>query len=307
MPNTIDIFTATVTTTNSNKLTSFVLSIVISILYPASLYIWPNALTSDRHNPNTIKRNFISVLGISIISFNLLVIYLQWQDDSGNQFQRDSLFQYVNWKTYDTCWNFFLHSLLYPILHVTILFTGPIYLGLKNFKRIYISGFKWNSFSFVMQIFFHWLKQLADIAVIRNLLVAPLSEEFIFRGILLSILVPFWSKIAAIAISSILFGLMHTHHFWRSYYQSKLFNKREAISNLFQCIYTALFGAYASLTYLASGHLVTPILVHSFCNLNGLPDFQQIATNPAHLCLTIIGFIVWLSLLSRCLIDAALL
>lgn len=282
----------TSTSSDLSRLNSLVLSLLISILYPASLYLWPNALTSDRHNPKTIRRNFISVLGTSVVSFNALVFYLQWQDPEHNDSNKP-LLQYVNLKAYRSQWDFSLHCLLLPMLHVTILFVGPIYLDITSFYRTYICGFHWNSVSFVMKVFLHFLKQFADLAVIRNLLVAPLTEELVFRGILLSLLIPFWSRSTAILISSLLFGLMHTHHFWRSLCLSGQFNKREAISTLFQCTYTALFGAYASLTYFASGHLITPILVHSFCNLNGLPNFQTIASKRAHLYLTVVGFCVW--------------
>ena len=279
----------------SGSFNSLVFSILISILYPASLYLWPNALTSDRHNPQTIKRNFISVLGASLISLQAHIWYQQWLDPHYRQ--GNSMWHYINFKPYHSTWNLLTHCIVLPMLHVLVLFAGPIYLDLQSFYRTFICGFRWHSISLMVKSMIHIAKQLLRLPVIRNLIVAPLTEELIFRGVVLSSLRPFWSSGTAILISSIMFGLMHTHHFLRNLLVAKQLRKQDVVSTLVQCTYTALFGAYASIAYIASGHIITPIVLHMFCNFNGLPNFEEIVSSKKQLYITIAGFSIWLCFL----------
>jgi prenyl protein peptidase len=41
----------------------------------------------------------------------------------------------------------------------------------------------------------------------------------------------------------------------------------------FQFVYTTLFGWYAAHVFLSTGHVLSAVLTHIFCNLQGLPDF----------------------------------
>ncbi|KAI2810174.1 CAAX prenyl protease [Blomia tropicalis] len=276
----------------ANEFHSLAVSSLVAFLYPVSMYIWPGALTSDRNHPKTIKRNFVSVLGASFIASKVMTIFLNWHDTSTK-----TVFQYINLHTYQSDWDLFLYCVLYPLLHVMILFIGPIINDCGLFIQTYLVAFKSNPVTFSIQLILLQLKQLTQIVLIRNLVVAPLTEEFIFRGIMLSVLTPFWSKGTSALVSSFLFGLMHAHHFFRTLLLYGKLNRDDAFKTIFQCIYTTLFGLYASMAYLRSGNLITPILLHWFCNLNGLPCFQTIATNRIHMFITMAGFIIWLCFL----------
>jgi prenyl protein peptidase len=71
---------------------------------------------------------------------------------------------------------------------------------------------------------------------------------------------------------------------------------------LFQFLYTTVFGWYESALFLATGSIVPPILVHSFCNWIGVPDLhrmKQVAGGSVQLPLAItasgvIAFIIML-------------
>lgn len=280
--------------------TSLYLSVMVSFLYPASLYVWPNALSSNRQDPQTIKRNFISVAVASAISSQVLLWHLQRLDPKFV----NSIWHYINWKSYDTNWHFLYKCLLQPLLYAIILFSVPIYTEVQSFKQTLVYEFPRNPVSFVIKATSLVAKQAAlpSWALIRNLVVAPLTEEFIFRGVILAILLPSWSNTAAIIISSLLFGLMHSHNLLRRLYLTGKVSSQEIVLSLVQCTYTAFFGAYASITYIASGHLITPIALHCFCNFNGLPNFGEIISNKCHLYLTILGFATWFySLYTTCL------
>lgn len=42
-------------------------------------------------------------------------------------------------------------------------------------------------------------------------------------------------------------------------------------SPAFQFSYTAVFGAYTAFLFIRTGHLIGPVLCHSFCNYMGFP------------------------------------
>jgi membrane protease YdiL (CAAX protease family) len=77
--------------------------------------------------------------------------------------------------------------------------------------------------------------------------VAPISEECIFRGALFRFLVTRMSLRWATTISSILFALLH--------------------QNLFSFLPLALLGAVLSLVYAKTGRLIAPIILHMVFNL----------------------------------------
>ncbi|MGL5805552.1 MAG: lysostaphin resistance A-like protein [Xenococcaceae cyanobacterium] len=78
------------------------------------------------------------------------------------------------------------------------------------------------------------------------IIVAPITEEFLFRGILLHRWSAKWGKTPAILISSILFGLAHMDMFF--------------LSRIFS-------GTILSLLYLETKTLLVPIALHSANNL----------------------------------------
>lgn len=73
--------------------------------------------------------------------------------------------------------------------------------------------------------------------------VAPIAEEFIFRGILLHRWAAKWGVSSAILVSSILFGLLHINPFGLS-----------------------VFGIVMALLYLRSRTIIVPIIAHSLNN-----------------------------------------
>eukprot|EP01126_Amoeba_proteus_P009724 TRINITY_DN13708_c0_g1_i1.p1 TRINITY_DN13708_c0_g1~~TRINITY_DN13708_c0_g1_i1.p1 ORF type:complete len:214 (+),score=18.58 TRINITY_DN13708_c0_g1_i1:347-988(+) len=104
---------------------------------------------------------------------------------------------------------------------------------------------------------------VSDLKTLRNLVVCPIVEEFVFRSIMISILLKGgWSKEGAVGVTMASFGLAHLHHlFWNS-----------APAVLFQLCYTTVFGLYASFLFLRLEHLAAPIVAHIFCNYMGFPQ-----------------------------------
>lgn len=103
-------------------------------------------------------------------------------------------------------------------------------------------------------------------------IVAPITEEFIFRGVLLHRLATKWNLTAGIWLSSIIFGLMHPNP-----------------------IGIAIVGAAWALLYLKTKTLVVPIVAHSMNNTivvvgEWLSTFNQETSNVAESASDITGY-----------------
>lgn len=166
-----------------------------------------------------------------------------------------------------------LEAIVLPLLQTAVLFAGPIYIARQEAQSIRTN-----------------VEKLLDLIVIRNYVIAPVTEEFIFRGVLSAVLLPCWSSPVTLVISSVMFGAAHSHH----YLFEKNMRSVNGLAALEQMIYTSLFGAYASLLYFRSKLILTPILVHSFCNYMGLPDIQAITSSRLSLFITLCGLFSWI-------------
>ena len=82
------------------------------------------------------------------------------------------------------------------------------------------------------------------LVTINTIVVAPITEEFIFRGVLLHRLATKWNIAIAIWISSIIFGLLH----------------------FFDPVGAFLFGVVMALLYIKTKNLIVPIIAHAMYN-----------------------------------------
>uniref|UniRef100_A0A4W3IX80 CAAX prenyl protease 2 n=1 Tax=Callorhinchus milii TaxID=7868 RepID=A0A4W3IX80_CALMI len=55
------------------------------------------------------------------------------------------------------------------------------------------------------------------------------------------------------------------------------------LSAVFQFSYTAVFGAYTAFIFIRTGHLIGPVLCHSFCNYMGFPAIGAAFDHPQKL------------------------
>ena len=187
-----------------------------------------------------------------------------------------------------------IRVLLGVLLQVSLLYTGPIVASLlyTRFARHRLqSGGRKVGF---LQTFY--MLHVEPIVLsfsdgdsssrwsqIRNLLVAPLTEEVIFRGcmtvpLLLSGLTPLHTCLVA----PLFFGTAHFHHALLKYKQGMPI-RNVVMLTTFQFAYTWLFGAYATIAFIRTGSIPAITLSHSFCNLMGLPDFGFMKQHGARL------------------------
>ena len=152
-----------------------------------------------------------------------------------------------------------------PLALTALLFAGPLYMLALDWR----AGVPPAS------------RVPAGPAALRNLVAAPLTEELIFRGGLLSFLLARGlAPGAAAALSPLAFGAAHLHHLHNLVAWEGWPLRRALPAVLFQAAYTTAFGWYAAYLLLRTGSLASPVIVHAFCNFMGFPAFAAIPRYP---------------------------
>ena len=100
----------------------------------------------------------------------------------------------------------------------------------------------------------------------------PFLEEFIYRGLLFTLLRHAgYGGIKSSIYSSLTFSLSHFRHIFDIY-----FTKNMIPHLFFQSFYTLLFGFYTCYAYNYSGTIFAPILLHGVCNKLQMPRFNYL-------------------------------
>ena len=150
---------------------------------------------------------------------------------------------------------------------------------LQSFQYIWIQPTKHSFKSFLDDVEYRWI-------ILRNLCIAPLVEEVIFRACLLPpLLVSITTKrnnrltpTQSSWIAPLFFGIAHLHHFYEKYRQIPSRDRsNKVIGQLVlvvavQWTYTTLFGAYVSHIFIRTCSLLGITLAHILCNYMGLPN-----------------------------------
>lgn len=216
-------------------------------------------------SPTTIKCRFLSVLMVALIS---LVVVQNYRVGPG-----DDLMSSVGIK-WSNIWDVMIHPLL---------ITASLFLGtLVVFKDTYT----WSELKEVMA------EEIPDLIFFRNYVVAPLSEELIFRGVIFSLLSPIDNSIVIVLISALLFSLSHSHH----YFLQKLEGSEpmSLMSGIFQMSYTFVFGCYTGAFFSRTQSIFTTVTLHIFCNFCGFPDFDTLFSNKTYKISTLAGLGFWI-------------
>ncbi|CDZ97383.1 Prenyl protein protease [Phaffia rhodozyma] len=155
---------------------------------------------------------------------------------------------------------FWLPSPLVPFMLAPILFLGPLFtdVGLEGFNP---------------RLAF---ESLGSIVGIRNYIVAPLTEEIVFRACTIAIAQlsgASWTH--QIFITPLWFGLAHAHHAYDVFASGGKTMRAFQIalgSSIFQFMYTTVFGWFAAYLFVTTGSILAPLFAHTFCNIMSLPN-----------------------------------
>lgn len=110
----------------------------------------------------------------------------------------------------------------------------------------------------------------------RDHIFAPITEEFIYRAIVVNLLLlePYSVRFIVL-VAPLLFGFAHLHHGYRMFRHNSMPFIVILVQIVFMTVYTSLFGMLETYLYLKFNHnLLAVIVVHVICNLFSFPDFQ---------------------------------
>ncbi len=245
------------------------ISLVISVLYVAVLYISKHTRPSPtltRNDPLVVYHRITWIIIATVLSIVIVPAYISFYTGKSwiNCFASLRLLIGVKPKKSFmkfSVWNaaFTLIDIAKALLLTAILYIGPIvaYLffddGLESLTQNLING-------------------VSDIWGIRDYIVGPITEEFVYRACI--ILASLSAKMGIdymIFITPLYFGFAHIHHSYSLYIQHKYPFVSIVLSTFFQLCYTTLFGMFTAFLYLRTGTIWAPIVSHSFCNMMGIP------------------------------------
>ncbi|XP_018546635.1 CAAX prenyl protease 2 [Lates calcarifer] len=168
----------------------------------------------------------------------------------------------------------FVPALILPLLLTMVFYLGPL---------IHSAMDNPDGFTVELQSALDvqsWRLCIEDVVWLRNQVVAPVTEELVFRGAMLPMLVPCTGPTAAIFTAPLFFGVAHFHHIIEQRQLHKDSMRVILLVAGMQFLYTTVFGAYTAFIFMRTGHVVGPVLCHSFCNSQGLPDISSALQHP---------------------------
>ncbi len=234
-------------------------SFCLALSYVLSLYVWRSP--HDRDHPETIKRRFVSALGMTLVSPVFASIFGA----------ADLVSRHGVWASVGLRWEGLPAACVVPVGLTVVLFLGPL--------AVMVHG---GAAPRMLLRPYYWRHCLSDLIWWRNHVVAPFTEEFTFRACMLPILLGYFTPGSAALVSPLFFGVAHLHHMAERLRQGQPLASAALIS-LFQMSYTTVFGVYSAFLFLRTGHLMAPVVVHGFCNFMGFPDFAEAANQPPRL------------------------
>lgn len=258
--------------------TALLCAIFFTTLYIAPFYLSATLRSSplnSRDAPSVIRAR-VRAVGLTCLASTLITVYIF--AIHGHATPQDTLRLLGMWPMDPM-------DIVKVTSLVCVLFAGPLY------ESIIVDG-NWR----------HWgLEAIGETLVTswidyRNLVIAPATEELVFRSLTISLyLLAKVRPTEIVLMTPLIFGLAHVHHlveFLRTYtpadrsFPAMRVVVQGLIRSTFQFTYTSLFGIFAAFVYLRTGNIWACILAHSFCNWMGVPRMagrvgQDIIHHPA--------------------------
>lgn len=227
-------------------LTGVLAALGLSVLFVTSLYFWPQNF--HRNHPTCVKQRMFSASIVTVLSPLYLYLF------SSNHTDGPSLPEWIG--VSDPL------SAVLPLLLSILLFAGPLFQH-------------WTTGECLLSDY----DSFKDILLLRNLVLAPITEEIVYRGCMVPLLYSSLGWTATILTLPFFFGIAHLHHAYELRKNGAGIVKC-LLNVLLQSTFTSAFGAYSTLVFLTTGSLVGPVLCHAFCNTMGFPAVSSISDTP---------------------------
>lgn len=253
-------------------------AIAYTVLYIAPFYVSPTLRSTplvSRDAPRVIQAR-VRAVGFTCLVCTLITVYVLVT--YGQATPRDVLRLLGVWPTSPL-------DVARVAALLAVLFAAPLY------ERVVVDGDAraWSPAACKEGLFDSWVGY-------RNFVVAPASEELVFRALTISLyLLAKVDPPRIVFLTPLVFGLAHVHHLVE-FVQARTPDGRRCpapqdwligvLRSLFQFAFTSLFGFFAAFVFLRTGNLFAAILAHAFCNWMGVPRLWgrlgQRAPGPPH-------------------------
>ncbi len=248
---------------------------LLAVAYVGSLYVFvPGSVRKlSRDDPKHIKYRGLACLivcALAILTYPSIFCAPETSSDHAPLFSVTSVMLLPPLDRVS------LKDLIGPLLHTCILYLAPSIASL-----LYMYEFQRRSTTplSMLQVIQGRLGDLKPQGeqefwmTMRNYVIAPWTEEIIFRGCMIpALLATGMSPTRVALVAPVFFGIAHVHHAVQKLADGEP-PKRVLFMTLFHFVYTSLFGSYASHAFIRVGSVLSVTLSHSYCNCMGLPDF----------------------------------
>lgn len=228
----------------------------LAAMFVGILYLVPT--NKPRDDPETIRWRILATgLVTAVAPFYMLL----WADSNTSD-QGDELYHVLGIKL-----DGIIPAILYPIVLVSILYCGVwihSLMGLVVTEGVFKAYINASLTEFNIYV------------VLRNYVVAPFVEEFVFRACMLPMLTASMGMKIGVLVCPLFFGIAHMHHLIEWYRWRQTHFTEALLITILQLCYTSLFGLYSAFLFVRTGHLVSPVISHVYCNIMGLPDIDAI-------------------------------
>ncbi|XP_057742018.1 CAAX prenyl protease 2 isoform X2 [Arachis stenosperma] len=193
-------------------------------------------------------------------------------------------------------------AVVFPLTLTSLMYAGSLFLKflllLGSWREHTNSGggLSFDSCKYATRKFVAWFSAVStNVMAWRNYIVAPLTEELVFRACMIPMLLCGGFKpYGVILLCPIFFSLAHLNHFMEIYAKQNYRIKKAVMVIGLQLGYTVVFGSYASFLFIRTGHLIAPLVAHICCNFMGLPVlFSKRSAASIAFILGLLGFL-WL-------------
>ncbi|KAF9174677.1 hypothetical protein BGX21_000418 [Mortierella sp. AD011] len=162
------------------------------------------------------------------------------------------------------------NHIVVPLVLVSVLFMGPILMMFLSNELPFQQTYDWGI----------QMRYVGGLTGMRNLVVGPISEEFIFRSCMVAVVAYSGAPSYAIIFGlPLVFGIAHIHHGYEAYLKRGATRRallNATVLSLFQFAYTTIFGWFTTFLFLRTSNLIGPCLCHTFCSIMGAPDVTNI-------------------------------
>jgi prenyl protein peptidase len=259
----------------------------VAVAFVASLYVFVPAQIRalDRDDARQIQWRCMAVTLVSLgATFAYPQVFCQVTSLSS-----PTALEWMGW----TSWESSRHAIVRVLLHSCLLYLGPILTLLLEVHVLTHESSTTTTTTYLDTAYCVLIQPIISPLLdprnaserwshIRNLLVAPVTEEVVFRGCMVAPLLMMTSSsirpLVVTFLAPLFFGIAHFHHALLKLRQGMPLG-RVAVMTLFQLTYTTLFGGYATYALLRTGSILAVIVSHAFCNHTGLPQLDFLHAN----------------------------